>query len=152
MKLSILYTLAACIFLMLNSCTGNINKEAAPAMAAKLPFIGKRSFDIHPNTSGTGTPKRYIEIKQNGDVYFSFYQQNQADGRIEQEVFFAGSYKVNMKCLFKKLDKETRYYEVLNDSIFETNSHYIRLKNPDCCRNDVSLNTESCVCGSSYDK
>jgi hypothetical protein len=114
-----------------------------------LPFIGKKQFETRPAISGTGTPQRYVEINRNGDVYFSFEQVNQADGEITTENYYAGKYAKCVKSVFKKLDNETRHYEITEDAIFEVDENCSRLSNEDCCNSDDYDGQKSCPCQSS---
>ena len=74
-------------------------KSATPIQEEKLdlPFIGKKDFETMPGISGSGTPHRYIEIMQNGDVFFGFIQENQADRSVTKERYFAGKFTTYMK-------------------------------------------------------
>ncbi len=101
-----------------------------------LPFVGKRGFETRAGVSGTGTPHRSVEIRKNGDVYFFFEQENQADNTITKERYYAGKFKRYMKCYFKKLDNERTCYEFTKDTIYEVDEHNGRIKSNDCCNND----------------
>jgi len=84
----------AIAYLLLISCN-NVskeeivrNKDSAVVNTSKrteisdqqLPFVGKKQFETRPGISGTGTPHKYVEIMENGDVFFGYEQENQADG------------------------------------------------------------------------
>ncbi len=114
----------------------------------KLPFIGKKSFDTRPAFSGIGTPHRYIEIDNKGDVYFSFEQENQADGNVTNEKYYSGKFKNNVVSIFKKLDNETIYYTVTKDSIYEIDANNRPVYSQDCCSPDNLSNTQECPCKS----
>lgn len=121
------------------------------ADTAGLPFTGIRGFVTRPAVEGTGTPHRFIEIKTNGDVYFSFEQVNQADGTLTRESYYAGKYKLYMKCVFQKLDNETTWYEIGADKIFETDAKHKRISAEDCCSGDLYAEGQQCPCESGYD-
>lgn len=110
-----------------------------------LPFIGKRGFETRPGASGTGTPHRFVEIKANGDVFFCFEQQNQADGTITAERYYAGKYTRYMKCFFKKWDNETTYYEFAQDTIYEIDANKKRIESEECCGLDEA-GDKKCIC------
>jgi len=112
----------------------------------KLPFIGKRMFETREAISGTGTPHRYIEILESGDVYFSFEQENQANGSVTSEKYAAGKFSKYMKSVFKKLDNETRFYEIDTSVIYEVDSNRIRLKSEDCCNSTNFELGSQCPC------
>jgi hypothetical protein len=114
----------------------------------KLPFIGKRSFETRPGISGTGTPHRQVEIKNNGDVEFSFEQENQADKTVINGVYNAGKFKAIMRCVFKEWFNEISYYKITPDTIYEVDSNGYLLKLKECCS---LLEEGDCPCESEYD-
>ena len=116
----------------------------------KLPFVGVRGFETRPGVSGTGTPHRFIKIMKNGDVFFSFEQENQADKTVTEETYYAGKFKQYMKCFFKKLDNEKSYYEIAKDTIYETDEHNKRLKSNDCCEIIGNLDNQKCGCKGAF--
>ena len=115
-------------------------------VAVKLPFIGLREYETRPGSSGTGTPHRYIEIKNNGDVIFLFEQENQSDNAVTKEKYNAGKYKQFMKCIFTKLDNSITYYEINDSLIYEVDAHGQRLKGDDCCHLGDETNNGGCTC------
>lgn len=115
-----------------------------------LPFIGKKGFETQPGMSGSGTPSRYIEILENGDVYFGFIQENQADGSITKEKYYAGKYKLQMKCFFKKWNNEVTYYRVTKEKIYEVDKNNKQLKGTECCSLSNSDSNDNCPCQSAY--
>ena len=128
------------------------NKEhIVPATdSAALPFVGRRGFETRPGCSGTGTPHRAVEITKNGDVFFFFEQENQADKTITKERYYAGKFNRYMKCAFKKLDAGISYYEFTKDTIYEVDEHNNRLKNNDCCDNDNVDDKKECTCKGAF--
>ena len=98
-----------------------------------LPFVGKKEFETMPGASGTGTPHRYVEIMRNGDVFFGFIQENQADGTVTKERYFAGKYRTYMKSYFKKWDNETVYYKFSNEKIYQVDKNNKILIGVECC-------------------
>lgn len=113
---------------------------------ADLPFVGKRAFETRHAVSGTGTPHRYVEILDNGDVYFSFEQENQADGTIMIERYYSGKFDKYLRCVFSKLDNETIYYEIAGDKIYELDSNSQHVTNEDCCTLSNIDSADKCLC------
>jgi len=111
----------------------NVNYKVIENEDDSLPFIGKKNFETRMAISGIGTPHKYIEIKRNGDVYFSFEQENQSNRNIMEENFYAGKFSKYMKCEFKKLGNEIIYYEITTGNIYEVDSNNNRLTGEDCC-------------------
>lgn len=112
----------------------------------ELPFIGKKSFETRVGISGTGTPHKFIEILKNGDVFFSFDQENQADGTTVNEKFYAGKFKRFMFCTFKKLDNDTIYYEITKERIYEVDIKNQRITSDDCCNSTNIDMGNKCPC------
>ncbi|RYE53057.1 MAG: hypothetical protein EOP48_15180, partial [Sphingobacteriales bacterium] len=50
------------------------DSEMQNSKLESIPFIGKRQFETRFGVSGTGTPSRFIEITEDGNVFFSFNQ------------------------------------------------------------------------------
>ncbi len=130
------------IAVLIISCEGRKNtvvRYKTPSTSEKmiLPFIGKKWFETRMLFSGTGTPHRNVEIKENGDVFFSFVQISPGMDKDEEitEIFFAGKYKKFMTCSFKKLN-ERIFYEITKDTIYEVDSKNNRIKSVDCADND----------------
>ncbi|HYD22654.1 MAG TPA: hypothetical protein VEB40_14325 [Flavipsychrobacter sp.] len=115
----------------------------------KLPFIGKRYFETRPGVSGTGTPHKKVEIKENGEVIFSFSQINQADKTETTGKYHAGQFKKIVKCVFEEWDNDTSYYEITKDKIYETDSAGNRLMLDECC--GLSADVPVCSCEDEYD-
>ena len=124
------------------------NTESSKELS--LPFVGKRWFDMRPGLSGTGTPHKFVEIMRNGDVYFSFEQENQADKTLTTERYSAGKYTRYMKCVFKKMDNEITFYELITDAIYEVDENKKRLKSVECCDGSNIANKNECVCKSKF--
>jgi hypothetical protein len=169
MKLQV--TIAA-ICLVLFSCTQSSDKKAEPvktpgdtvlnasqpdsltanppATASSLPFTGKKFFETTVGPSGSGTPRRHIEIMENGDVYFGFIQTNQADGVATEERYFAGTCSEYMKCVFTKLDNEVTYYRITKDKIYLVTENHQPVKSNACCGLGVIEDDAGCPCESGY--
>ncbi|WP_276134784.1 hypothetical protein [Polluticoccus soli] len=111
-----------------------------------LPFVGKRQFETRPGVSGTGTPGRWVEIRADGTVEFTFMQINQSDETETRGVYNAGPFQKIVKCVFKEWDNETRFYEITATRIYETDSNGVRLELEDCCLDATSV----CPCQSDY--
>jgi len=142
------------IILLLSSCANDQTavEEKLPnnytTEREKLPFVGKRNFETRKGVSGTGTPQRLVEIKENGEVEFSFLQVNQADKAEIKGFYRAGPFKKIMKCVFKEWYTETSFYEITADKIYETDSSGNRLRSDECCG---FLDTAgACACESEY--
>ena len=118
-----------------------------PEQKLDLPFVGTKVFEMRPFFSGTGTPQKYIEIKNNGDVYFGFEQYNQAYEASEREKhvasdrYYAGKYKLFMKCVF---GNEVTYYKITKEKISEVDNNNKILT--DCCSDYNSY--KECPCES----
>jgi hypothetical protein len=121
--------------------------EKAPA----LPFIGKKAFEMRPGYSGTGTAHKFIEIKPDGEVYFSFVQMNQADGTETKETYYAGKFKPYMTSIFKEWNNEITEYEITADKIYEVDKNHNRITSEDCCNRDNESLKEKCPCESGYE-
>lgn len=128
----------------LTNNTTTILENSTKEQQLDLPFIGEKGFETRPGISGSGTPHRYIEIKENGDVYFGFEQENQADGTVTKEKYYAGKYKTYMKCFFKKWGNELTYYKITKEKISEVNKNNKILTGQECC-SDYNSNKE-CPC------
>lgn len=100
---------------------------------SKVPFLGKRDFNIENGTNGSGTPSYYINIKDNGDVYFGFIQINQADGTETKEEFNAGKYDPKVMKVYFKTYNETFYVKFDKEKIFLTDEHGKVKRSDDCC-------------------
>ena len=120
-----------------------------PEQRLELPFIGKKEFETRLGISGTGTPSRYIEIAQNGDVHFGFVQENRASGKVTEERYFAGKFKTYMKCFFKKRDNEVTYYKITKEKIYEVDKNNKILTNEECCTSSSNLD-DKCPCESKF--
>jgi len=126
--------------------TNSVENVRKTELKQKLPFVGIREFETRPGTSGTGTPHKSIEITKDGDVIFSFEQENQSDNTITSEKYNAGKYNKYMKCVFKKLDNLITHYEIIDTYIYEVDEHGQRLKSEDCCHIGDELNKNGCNC------
>lgn len=150
--LNILYIL---IFL-LSSCTSDNKAErkdnATPQPLSvdkpQLPFIGVRYFETRPMEAGKWMPHRKVEIKENGTVEFAFEMANMDDSVWQKGVYNAGTFKKVVKCVFKELENETRFYEITADRIYETDSNGVKLMHEDCC--NLSDTLSNCTCISEY--
>ena len=137
-----------------------ISKDSVVASTTELPFIGIKHFETRHGVSGTGTPYRSVEIRKNGDVFFSFIQENQGDkelredgsysGTITEERYYAGKFKPIMKCFFKKWDNETMYFEITKDTIYQVDTNNKRLANEECCNTNNFDLKDKCPCESIY--
>lgn len=144
--------------LLFCSCAGNnstkdnlndSNKRYNSSLTEQkpYPFIGKRFFETRPGVSGTGTPHRQVEIKNNGVVEFSFEQENQADKIITKGFYNAGKFTNVMKCVFKEWGDEIRFYKIMPNKIYEVDSNGTILKLDDCCSQPAM---KDCPCESEY--
>lgn len=100
---------------------------------SKVPFFGKRDFNIEDGTNGSGTPSYYINIKDNGDVYFGFIQINQADGTETKEEINAGKYDPKVMKVYFKTYNETFYVKFDKEKIYLTDEKGKVKKSDDCC-------------------
>ena len=132
----------------------NIEEKVVPADTTKngLPFVGKKRFETRPGISGTGTPHRYVDIRKNGDVHFSYEQENQSNKDITFESYYAGKFSKYLKCIFKTLDSEVRYYEITKSEIYEVDSNHTRLTNEDCCTSSNYELESKCPCSGPFDE
>lgn len=135
-----------------NSNKGNLNDSNKGysldlAGQKQLPFVGKRLFETRPGVSGTGTPYRQIEIKNDGAVEFLFEQENQADKTITKGFYNAGKFTNVIKCVFEDWDNEVRFYKIMPDKIYEVDSNGNVLKLDECCS---ELEMRNCPCESEY--
>ena len=150
--LFLIITLNACNYKKTGSpkgnSAGNTDNATNKIENTHLPFIGKRTFETRRGISGTGTPHRFVEVAKDGEVVFSFEQENQADGTITSEKYYAGKYNAVMKCIFKKNDNEIRYYELTKDTIYEVDANGHKAELNDCCNDTLDdLNGErKCDC------
>ncbi len=134
--------------------TSKQNANLEPEQKLDLPFIGTKGFETRPGTSGTGTPQRYIEIKNNGDVYFGFEQYNQSyevserKNHVTRDRYYAGKYKLFMKCIFKKWGNEVTYYKITKEKISEVNKNNKILTGQDCCSEFNS--DKKCLCEDNF--
>ncbi len=114
---------------------------------SKVPFTGKRDFNIEDGASGSGTPAYYLDIKKNGDVYFGFVQINQADGAETKEEMNAGKYNPKVMKVHFKTYNETFFVKFDKEKIYLTDESGKVKKSDDCC--PVSEMAEmNCDCGS----
>ncbi|MES2703041.1 MAG: hypothetical protein V4649_10395 [Bacteroidota bacterium] len=123
--------------------------EAAVNSTIDMPFVGKRMFETRPGVSGTGTPHKFVEILANGDVFFSFEQENQSDGTISKERFYAGKYTTYITCSFEKLNSKT-FYEFTKEAIYEVDGQHNRVKNEECCGLTEEADKEGCMCDGEF--
>ena len=113
---------------------------------SKVPFTGKRDFNIEQGASGTGTPSYYLDVKNNGDVYFGFVQINQADGNETKEEINAGKYNSNVMKVYFKTYNETFFVKFDKEKIYLTDEKGKIKKSEDCC--PVSeISEQNCECG-----
>ncbi|MBB4806519.1 hypothetical protein HNP38_001815 [Chryseobacterium defluvii] len=116
---------------------------------SKAPFTGKRDFNIEQRASGSGTPIYYVDVKQNGDVYFGFIQMNQASGEITREEINAGKYNPKVMKVHFKTYNETYYVKFDKEKIYLTDENGNVRKSEDCC--PVSeLDKGNCICESAF--
>lgn len=114
---------------------------------SKLPFTGKRSFNIEDGASGSGTPAYHLDIKKNGDVHFGFLQVNQADGTETKETMNAGKYNPKVMKVHFKTYNETFYVKFDSKQIYLTDEKGNIKRSDDCC--PVSELAEiNCTCKS----
>ncbi|HAO08780.1 MAG TPA: hypothetical protein DCQ50_17780 [Chryseobacterium sp.] len=100
---------------------------------SKAPFSGKKDFNIEDGTNGSGTPSYYINIKDNGDVYFGFVQINQADGTETKEEINAGKYDPKVMKVYFKTYNETFYVKFDKERIYLTDENGKVKRSDDCC-------------------
>lgn len=100
---------------------------------SKVPFFGKRDFNIENGANGSGTPGYYIDIKDNGDVYFGFIQINQADGTETKEEINAGKYDPKVMKVYFKIYNETFYVKFDKERIYLTDENGKVKRSDDCC-------------------
>ncbi|MDH6252014.1 hypothetical protein M2347_001741 [Chryseobacterium sp. H1D6B] len=110
---------------------------------SKVPFTGKKGFNIVEGSSGTGTPAYHLNVKTNGEVYFGYVQVNQADGKETREDINAGKYNPTvMKVHFKKLE-ETFYVKFDKEKIYLTDEKGKVQTSEDCCSAKESQTSDS---------
>lgn len=130
-----------------------ILEKEAPSVDIKLPFVGKKFYDTHPALSGSGTPRYFVDIKENGDVYFGYDAPNMNGADLHEEVF-AGKYKPVMEC--KKADYATgQFLSITKNMISITDKKGEMIFSPDCCGIDdpepsMEGDTVLCPCDSEY--
>ena len=107
--------------------------SAALFSQTKLPFTGKRDFNIEDGASGSGTPAYYLDVKKNGNVHFGFLQINQADGKETKEEINAGKYNSNVMKVHFKTYNETFYVKFNKEKIYLTDEKGNIKKSDDCC-------------------
>lgn len=119
------------------------------AQQVKVPFTGRRSFDIMKGYSGTGTPHYYVDIKNTGDVHFGYVQVNQASGEETKEDINAGKFAPNkvMKVVFKNYE-ESFMVKLDKDKIYLTDERGNILHLDGCCSARESTDKETCKCES----
>ena len=111
----------------------------------KVPFTGKRSFNILEGFGGSGTPAYYVDVKKNGDVHFGYVQVNQADGTETSEDINVGKYHAGvMKVHFKKFNEKWDF-KFNKDKIYFTDDAGKIMMSEDCCSVEESEKT-SCEC------
>lgn len=144
-------------FIMLSACENTNNKSnkaidtatrtTAAAIYEGLPFVGKRSFETMHAMSGTGTPHWMVEIKCDSDVIFSYIQHDMSEERDVEASYNAGKFEKVMKSVFNdNWVKETRYYEITKNKVYQTDSTGARLKSEDCCTGDNYEEGANCPC------
>lgn len=133
------------IFLALSyiSCQNIDHKQNTNGEQLDLPFIGTKYFETRPTVSGKWTPHRKVEIREDGNVKFSFSTHNYEDSLVGFENYDAGKFKIPLKCVFKEWDNETRFYEIGVDKIIEVDSNGKRLLLEECCD---SVSSMKCSC------
>lgn len=131
----------------------SIAVDEGNALTHSLPFVGKKFYDTHPALSGSGTPRYFVEIKENGDVFFGYDAPNMNGADIHEEVF-AGKYKPVMEC--KKADYATgQFLSITKNMISVTDRKGEMTFSPDCCGIDdpepsMEGDTVLCPCDSEY--
>ncbi len=135
-----------------NNKISNENSKVNSTENLNLPFVGIKNFETRHGVSGTGTPQKHIEIKENGDVFFGFEQYNQAyeaserEKHATKEKYYAGKYQTILKCVFKKWDNEVSYYKVTKDKIYQVKPNGDLLRSEDCCTySNIDLGSK-CPC------
>ncbi|WP_162903092.1 hypothetical protein [Taibaiella koreensis] len=154
MKTILFLVMSSALLFSCKPSTGQEKKAAAQKRSAKateqlipqLPFVGERQFETRHAVSGTGTPHKSVVIRKNGDVYFYFEQQNQADGTITKGQYYAGKFGPRMKCVFKEWDNEVVYYEITRDIIYELDEHNHHRHHEECCRLSNEGPEDQCPC------
>jgi hypothetical protein len=117
---------------------------------SKVPFAGKKGFNIVEGYSGTGMPAYHLDVKTNGDVYFGYVQVNQADGKETKEEMNAGKYNPTvMKVHFKKLE-ETFYVKFDKEKIYLTDEKGKIQTSEDCCSVKENQTSDKCICESAF--
>ncbi|WP_415325323.1 hypothetical protein [Chryseobacterium sp. MMS23-Vi53] len=115
----------------------------------KVPFVGKRSFNIVEGFSGSGTPAYFVDIKKNGDVYLGYVQVNQADGTETSENINVGKYNPKMMTVHFKNFNETFNLKLEKDKIYLTDNNGNIQKTSDCCSVAESSDPDTkCTCES----
>ncbi|MFC3160456.1 hypothetical protein SAMN05443633_102223 [Chryseobacterium arachidis] len=116
---------------------------------SKVPFVGKRFYDIVEGFSGSGTPAYYVDIKKNGDVHFGYVQVNQADGTETAEEINVGKYNPKMMTVHFKKFNETFNLKLEKDKIYLTDKNGNIQKTSDCCSVAESTDPDTkCSCES----
>lgn len=117
---------------------------------SKIPFTGKRSFDIIKGFSGTGTPAYYLDVKKNGDVYFGLVQVNQADRTETKEKMNAGKYNPKVMKVHFNTFEETFYVKFDKDKIYLTDKEGNITSSEDCCSSMQGQEGNKCICESAF--
>ncbi len=124
----------------------------APSLS-DLPFTGKKYYSTHPMMSGSGTPQYFVEIREDGDVYFGYDAPNM-NGPAEHKIVNAGKFQQVIEC--KNSDCATgRFFSITAKQISVTDKNGELIFSPDCCgMNDPEPETEGdralCPCDSEY--
>lgn len=114
---------------------------------SKVPFTGKRDFNIERGASGSGTPAYYLDAKENGDVYFGFVQVNQASGEETREEVNAGKYNPKVMKVHFTTYNETFYVKFDQEKIFLTDDKGNVKRSEDCCA-AFEAGNQNCSCES----
>jgi hypothetical protein len=123
----------------------NQRLDTTSNLNVKLPFVGKKQFETRSGISGSGTPSRYVEVNNNGDVYFSFIQAYVDENKKIEERYYAGKFQTYLKCEFEKIN-EIRYYEITAEKIYEVDENHKRLTNAECCNSGNEKMGDKCPC------
>jgi len=131
----------------------NIIEKETTSVDIKLPFVGKKFYDTHPALSGSGTPRYFVEIKENGDVYFGYDAPNMNGADIHKQLN-VGKFKPLMECKNEEF-AIGRFFKITSSLISVTDKKGEMIFSPDCCGIDdpepsMEGDTVLCPCDSEY--
>jgi|GEM_PF-3663125 len=112
-----------------------------------LPFTGRKYYNTHPTLSGKGTPRYFVEIRADRNVYFGY---EAPDGPDFDEITNAGQYKPIVECKQSEC-AIGQYYSIAYNEIQEVDETGELIFGHSCCESfDGDSEQPECPCISKY--